>query len=210
MDVALAGLNPQQRLFFVVLLRASAQIAIQLVAQKLLHRVGAVGFFHDHERGVLGESFDDCGLAFGVGAYYLMSPPLMANLMRGDEEGQVDRVFLVGIDPGDEADALGKRDRVGKRLGKVGHSGKLNNAGFFVLVGPKVLDVVIQGLLHGVDHPGNVPGLLLEVVDFQLDAVPLLARHFIAAGSEAVKIHRWMVEFVFEVAAAILLPFANQ
>src|ERR1700733_3064565 len=92
----------------------------------------------------------------------------------------------------------------------MGYSRKLDNAGFLMLIWPKVLDVVIEGLLHGVHHPGNIPGLLLEVINLQLDTVPLLARHFIAARYESVKIQRRMVEFVFEVAAAILLPFAHQ
>src|ERR1700685_4779898 len=91
----------------------------------------------------------------------------------------------------------------------MGYSRKLDNAGFLMLVWPKVLDVVIEGLLHGVHHPGNIPGLLLEVINLQLDAVPLLARHFIAARYEGVEIQRRMVEFVFEVAAAILLAFAH-
>src|ERR1039458_5005443 len=210
-DVALAGLNPQQRLFFVVLLRASAQIAIQLVAQKLLHRVGAVGFFHDHERGVLGESFDDCGLAFGVGAYDLMSPLLMANLMRGDEEGQVDRVFLVGIDPGDEADALGKRDRIGKRLGKVAVARELDDAQLPGLEGTESGRRIIERRLHAQHHAVEIKFMAGMVVDFQIYVVPMVVPNGIArgiCGEDAT--HDGRVGLVMEIASAILDPFFLQ
>ena len=43
-----------------------------------------------------------------------MRPPLMAELMRGDEVGEVDIGGL--LDAADEADAFGERDGVGKGL----------------------------------------------------------------------------------------------
>jgi len=64
------------------------------VAEEAVHVVLAVFFLHDHERGILGESFCHHVGALHVTADQLMSPPLVAEFVRSHEIGEVDVIFL--------------------------------------------------------------------------------------------------------------------
>src|SRR5258708_6301805 len=55
-----------------------------------------------------------------------------------------------------------------------------------------------------------MPRVRLVVVPLELDAVPILAGHFVARGNERIKTQRRMIELVPEIAAAAVLPFAHQ
>ncbi len=74
----------------------------------------------------------------------------------------------------------------------------------------EILGVVVERLLDGVHHPGNVPGMLLVVIHLQFDPVPFFARHLIVGGHEGIEVHGGMVELVLKVAAAVLLPLADK
>ena len=74
----------------------------------------AVLLLHHHERGVLGQRLRHHVGAFDAAADELVRPPLMAELVRGDEVGEVDIGGL--LDAADEADAFGERNGVGKGL----------------------------------------------------------------------------------------------
>ncbi len=75
---------------------------------------------------------------------------------------------------------------------------------------PKILGVVGERLLHRVQHLGNVPGMLFQVVDLDLDSVPIAARHLISRRNEGIEIQRVVVELVLVVVTSILRPFPLQ
>ena len=86
----------------------------------------AILLLHHHEGGVLGQRFRHHVRAFHAPADQLVRPPLVAELMRGDEVGEVDVGGL--FEPADEADAFGERNGVGKRLRESAVARKLQNA----------------------------------------------------------------------------------
>ena len=85
--------------------------------------------------------FEPCN----VGADQLMSPPLMGELVRGDEVGEVDVVGL--LEAADEAHVFGVRNGVGEGLGELAVAGEFQNAVLLELVGAVVRGVVAEAAL---------------------------------------------------------------
>ena len=92
-DVRLA-LHQGQRRFVADFAGAAAQIAVQKMAQHLAHVVLAVFLLHHHVGGILRQRFRHHVRALHLAADQLVAPPLMAELVRGDEVSQVDIVFV--------------------------------------------------------------------------------------------------------------------
>ena len=209
MDVTLGGLDAQQRFFFVAFLRSPAEIAVQLIAQKLLHRLRPVGMPHDHQSGVLRQRFDDSGSSFRVGAHHLVRPPLVAGFVRGNEQRQVDRVFLLGIHVGDEPNTLGERNGVGERFRKVSIARELDNAQLPELKRTEGRAAIVERGLHAQHHPFQIERMPRVIVDLQADIMPVVPPHRVAR-----RIHREdaaddrRIGLVVKVAAAVLLPFS--
>ncbi len=111
---------------------------------------------------------------------------------------------------GNEADRLRVRHGAGKCLRKPRYARKFDDTRLFVRVWAEIPRVIIQRLLHRVQHPRHVPGLLGQVVNFQLDAVPLLPRYFVPRRNEGIEAQRKVVQLVFEVMPSALpapLPY---
>ena len=73
---------------------STAKIAVEKVAQDLVHIVLAVLVLHHHVGGVLGQRFRHHVRALLLTADQLMTPPLMSQLVRRNEIRQVDIVLV--------------------------------------------------------------------------------------------------------------------
>src|SRR5262245_30108106 len=107
--------------------------------------------------------------------------------MSYDIEYRVDVVRMVQI--GNKAERFGIRHGTGKCRSKASDTRKLYNTSLLMSIWPKVLDIVIERSLHRGEHSRDVPGMFLQVINFQFDAIPLLSSNFIPARDEAGKIH---------------------
>ena len=57
-----------------------------------------------------------------------------------------------------------------------------------VRVGAEILRVIGKRLFHRVEHLGNVPGMLLQVIHLDADSIPIAARHFISGRDERIEV----------------------
>src|SRR6266852_4736701 len=106
---------------------------------------------------------------------YLMSPPLVSHLVTNDVEDEINVIGVLQIE--NESDGLGVRHGSRKRLGKARNPRKLDDPRLFVRIRSEIQGVIGERLFHRVQHFGNVPGMLLQVVHLDADPVPVAARH---------------------------------
>ena len=140
-----------------------------------------------------------------------MAPPLVGELMCGDEVGEVDVVGLLYA--ADEADAFRERDGVGEGLGEVAVARELEDAELVELVGAVVFLVVGEAGLGGGDHVIDVVGVVRVVVDLDVDgavdALVDVAFDVVAGGDVGEEVEDLDVAHaVGEVVAAVLVPVA--
>ena len=120
------------------------------------HLLAAVLALHDHQGGVLRHRFRHHGRALHVPADHLVRPPLVRHLVGGDVEDVVDRLVVVLVEPGDEAERLRVGDGVGQRLREAPAARELHDAHLAVLVGSELAGQVVERLPHRVDHAVDV------------------------------------------------------
>src|ERR1700733_14102254 len=94
-----------------------------------------------------------------------MSPPLVAELVRGDEVGKVDVSRFEH--PADEANAFRVRNRVGKRLREVPVARELVDAELRELVRTVDAPIIIQSSASAGEHVVDVVGVRRIVVDLE-------------------------------------------
>ena len=133
--------------------------------EKLVHLVVAVFFLHDAECGVLGQRLGHHVGAFHPAADELMCPPLVRQLVSGDEIGVVD---VLWTDDARDEPVLLVGDGVGEGLGKLTVPREFQNAELPKLEGAEILFVVSQAGFGGVDHPLHVVGVCRRGVDFDV------------------------------------------
>ena len=160
---------------------AAAEIAVELGFEEEAHVFVAVSVVHDAKGGVLGERLGHHVRALDLAADELVTPPLMTELVGGDEVGVVD-VLLGILDAADEAEGLGEGDGVGKGLSELAVTGVLDDAVLRELEGAVVCLVVVQAFLGGVDHLVDIVGVLRVVVDLDVDALVENGLDGVAAG----------------------------
>src|ERR1035441_5236664 len=140
-----------------------------------------------------------------------MSPPLMSELMRGDEVSQIDIVLVDNAS--DEADTFGVRNGVGKGLGEIPVARELHDAVLRELVRAVMRLVIVETGPRGGQHIVEAVSVGRVVVDLEVDRaagtrVDLLALG-VAGGEigEEVEDVRAPHAVLVEV-AAVLLPLA--
>ena len=135
------AVGTQQRLLALLLGPAPGEVAVELVLEEPPHLRVAVLLLQHHQRRVLGEALGDELGALDVRRHHLVRPPLVRDLVRGDEVRIVDVRGVAVVDLGGEADGLVEGHRVGKRRGEAAaapEARELDDAHDPVLVGPEV------------------------------------------------------------------------
>ena len=94
-----------------------------------------------------------------------MRPPLMAQLMRGDEVREID----IGgfFDAADESDGFGERNGVGERLREGAVAREFENAVLAELVRAEVLLVIGQAGFRCINHVVDIVVMRGVVIDLQ-------------------------------------------
>src|ERR1039458_6356008 len=96
-----------------------------------------------------------------------MRPPLMSELMRGDEVSQIDIVLVDNAS--DEADTFGVRNGVGKGLGEIPVARELHDAVLRELVRAVMRLVIVETGPRGGQHIVEVVSVGRVVVDLEVD-----------------------------------------
>src|ERR1035441_1991953 len=96
-----------------------------------------------------------------------MSPPLMSELMRGDEVSQIDIVLVDNAS--DEADTFGVRNGVGKGLGEIPVARELHDAVLRELVRAVMRLVIDETGPRGGQHIVEVVSVGRVVVALEVD-----------------------------------------
>ena len=143
----------------------------------------------------------------------LMPPPLVTELVGGDEVGEVD---VGGLEhAADEADAFGEGNGVGKGLGEGAVARKLEDAVLRELIGTEDALIVVESGARAGEHVVDVVGVRGIVVDLEgnvaVRPVVNLLPDLVAGGEvgeEVEDVRR--AHAVFEKVAAVGLPFALQ
>ena len=76
--------------------------------------------------------------------------------------------------------------------------------------GAEIRGVVGQRLLHSLDHARRIGGVLGDVIDGELDAVPGIARDRVAGGHHRPEIERRLAQTIAEELPVAFRPFAFQ
>lgn len=166
--------------------------------------------FHHHEGRILSEGLHQGSCALDVGGHFLMTPPLMRDLMGGDIERQINGVRFLGVHTGNKADALRKRNGISKGLRKACVTRELDYAQLMELERAEIGGAVCERLLHACIHAVQVELMAGVVVDLQAHVIPAITPDLIPAGVKREKIQNGGIHFVLEVAAPILQPFFLQ
>ena len=206
-------LHQHHRTFLAGLARAAAQVSVEFILQKPAHVLRTVLLLHHHQRGILGQRFRHHVGAFHPPANQLMRPPLMPQLMSGNEVGEVDVGWL--FHPADEADSLGKRDRIRKRLRKTAIPRELQNPVLLELEWAEILLVVSQTRFRSVDHIVDVVSVRGVMIDLDGDRIAHSLVHFalhcIVSRDERDKVqHLHIAHVVGEIVTPAVVPFLRE
>src|SRR4029453_11799665 len=105
--------------------------------------------------------------------------PLVRQLVRGDEVGEVDLVVTLFLSI-QETDALGIRNGVGERLREALIARELDDAVLPIEIRREVRAEVVEAVLRRLEHRRQREGMLRNVIDLELDALVFLAVHGVA------------------------------
>src|SRR5579872_5149588 len=101
-----------------------------------------------------------------------MGPPLMAYLMSGHIERNIDRFRIYRINVSDKTNRFGVRNGIRKRLSKGSITREFNNAFLVELERAEVGAGVVQGRLHTVHHAVEIEFVAGLVIDFEVHIAP--------------------------------------
>ena len=157
MDIALV-LDLHERKFLDRLPTAATQIGVQLIFQEAPHLVRAIELLHHHQRRILGHGLHHEGGTLRARWHDLVTPILVADLVRGDVGDIIDLVGIGGI--GKKANSLRIGNGAGKGLREFRIGREFDDAGVVELIRPKVLRVIGQAGLHRLNHARCVPAMI--------------------------------------------------
>src|ERR1700677_4549779 len=109
----------------------------------------------------------------------LMGPPLVSQLMRGDEVSKVN--ILIRVEDARDPEGFGEGTCVGKGLRKLAVTRKFKDTELLELVRAVVCLVVVETTLDPFDHVIDIEAVLWCVIDLDIDALVVGALHVVAA-----------------------------
>src|SRR5271155_2590552 len=109
----------------------------------------------------------------------LMGPPLVSQLMRGDEVSKVN--ILIRIEDARDPEGFGEGTGIREGLRKLPIARKFKDTELLELVGAVVFLVVVETTLDSFDHVIDIEAVLGCVIDLDIDALVGLALNVVAA-----------------------------
>src|SRR5271156_5456467 len=102
----------------------------------------------------------------------LMGPPLVSQLMRGDEVSKVN--ILIRIEDARDPEGFGEGTGIREGLRKLPISRKFKDTKLFELVRAVVCLVVVETTLDPCNHVIDIEAVLWRVIDLDVDALVVL------------------------------------